>query len=96
MIRKRSYNSGLILDRSFRSYALNTALRLFVKPQFKSDIKPPAEMREFMQKYIESRAKFPPEPATGKIPWAASPATGSAQGRATHGVRSCTCTAAHS
>jgi acetyl esterase/lipase len=60
MIRKRSYNSGLILDRSFRSYALNTALRLFVKPQFKSDIKPPAEMREFMQKYIESRAKFPP------------------------------------
>jgi hypothetical protein len=87
MIRKRSYNSGLILDRSFRSYALNTALRLFVKPQFKSDIKPPAEMREFMQKYIESRAKFPP---------GTSPATGSAQGRATHGVRSCTCTAAHS
>ena len=60
MIRRRRYNKGLILDRSFRSYALNTALRLFVKPQFKSDTKPPAEMREFMQKYIESRAKFHP------------------------------------
>jgi len=58
MIRKRSYNRGLILDRSFRSYALNTALRLFVKPQFKSDTKPPAEMRAFMQKYIEGRAKY--------------------------------------
>ena len=60
MIRRRRYNRGLILERSFRSYALNTALRLFVKPQFKSDTKPPAEMREFMQKYIESRAKFHP------------------------------------
>ena len=60
MIRKRSYNRGLILDRSFRSYALNTALRVFVKPQFKSDTKPPAEMRAFMQKYIEARAKYPP------------------------------------
>jgi acetyl esterase/lipase len=43
-----------------RSYLLNTALRLFVKPQFKSETRPPAEMREFMQKYIETRAKFPP------------------------------------
>jgi monoterpene epsilon-lactone hydrolase len=60
MIRRRRYKKGLILDRSLRSYALNTALRLFVKPQFKSDTKPPAEMREFMQKYIESRAKFHP------------------------------------
>ena len=60
MIRRRRYNRGLILERSFRSYALSTALRLFVKPQFKSDTKPPAEMREFMQKYIESRAKFHP------------------------------------
>ena len=59
MIRKRSYNRGLILDRSFRSYALNTALRLFVKPQFKSETKPPAEMRDFMKQYIEGRAKFP-------------------------------------
>jgi hypothetical protein len=41
MIRRRRYNKGLILERSFRSYALNTALRLFVKPQFKSDTKPP-------------------------------------------------------
>lgn len=60
MIRRRRYSKGLLLDRSCRSYMLNTALRLFVKPQFKSDTKPPAEMREFMQKYIESRAKFPP------------------------------------
>ena len=60
MIRRRRYRRGLGPDRSFRSYILNTALRLFVKPQFKSDTKPPAEMREFMQKYIETAAKFPP------------------------------------
>ena len=60
MIRNRKYNRGLGMDRSFRSYALNTALRLFVKPQFKSETKPPVEMRKFMQKYIEGRAKFPP------------------------------------
>lgn len=60
MIRRRRYRRGLGPDRSFRSYLLNTALRLFVKPQFKSDTKPPAEMREFMQKYIETAAKFPP------------------------------------
>jgi acetyl esterase/lipase len=59
MIRRRRYSKGMIMDRSCQSYALNTALRLFVKPQFKSDTKPPAEMREFMQKYIEGRAKFP-------------------------------------
>ena len=59
MIRRRRYRRGLGPDRSFRSYLLNTALRLFVKPQFKSDTKPPAEMREFMQKYIETAAKFP-------------------------------------
>ena len=60
MIRRRRYRRGLGPDRSCRSYLLNTALRLFVKPQFKSDTKPPAEMREFMQKYIETAAKFPP------------------------------------
>ncbi len=60
VIRRRRYHRGLIMERSLRSYALNTALRLFVKPQFKSDTKPPAEMRDFMQKYIEARAKFPP------------------------------------
>ena len=60
MIRRRRYKRGLMLDRSLRSYALNTALRLFVKPQFKSDTKPPAEMRQFMQKYIEARARFHP------------------------------------
>ena len=48
------------MDRSCRSYALYSALRGFGKPQFKTDSKPPAEMREFMQKYIEARAKFPP------------------------------------
>lgn len=60
MIRRRRYSKGLFMDRSCRSYVLNTALRLFVKPQFKSDTKPPAEMREFMQKYIEGRARLPP------------------------------------
>jgi monoterpene epsilon-lactone hydrolase len=59
MIRRRRYNRGLGPDRSFQSYFLNTALRLFVKPQFKAETKPPAEMRDFMQKYIETRAKFP-------------------------------------
>ncbi|MEP4149218.1 MAG: alpha/beta hydrolase [Halioglobus sp.] len=59
MIRRRSYRRGLGLNRSCRSYLLNTALRIFVKPQFKSETKPPAEMREFMKKYIEGRAKFP-------------------------------------
>jgi acetyl esterase/lipase len=59
MIRRRRYNRGPGPDRSVRSYLLNTALRLFVKPQFKSEIKPAAEMREFMQKYIETRARFP-------------------------------------
>ena len=60
MIRRRRYRRGLGPDRSCRSYLLNTALRVFVKPQFKSDTKPPAEMREFMQKYIETAANVPP------------------------------------
>lgn len=60
MIRRRRYNRGLGPDRSFRSYLLNMALRLFVKPQFKSTVKPAAEMRMFMKKYIEARAKFAP------------------------------------
>jgi acetyl esterase/lipase len=59
MIRKRRYRRGRLLDRSIRSYLLNAALRLFVKPQFKETTKPPAEMRKFMRKYIEGRAKFP-------------------------------------
>ena len=60
MIRRRRYNRGLGPDRSLNSYLLNLALRLFVKPQFKSEIKPAAEMRVFMKKYIEARAKFAP------------------------------------
>ena len=73
MIRRRRYNRGLGPDRSFQSYLLNSALRVFVRPQFKSETKPPAEMREFMQKYIEGRAKFPPgtrhwEDPLGEVP----------------------------
>ena len=60
VIRRRRYNRGLGPDRSINSYLLNSALRVFVRPQFKSETKPPAEMRAFMQKYIEGRAKFPP------------------------------------
>jgi monoterpene epsilon-lactone hydrolase len=59
MIRRRHYNRGFGLDRSYRSYLLNAALRMFVRPQFSSDTKPPAEMRAFMQKYIERMAKYP-------------------------------------
>ncbi|MFK7731793.1 MAG: alpha/beta hydrolase [Pseudomonadales bacterium] len=59
MIRIRKYNDGLWRDRSARSVLLNTALRVFVKRQFSANTKPPVEMREFMQKYIEGRAKYP-------------------------------------
>jgi acetyl esterase/lipase len=59
MIRFRRYRRGILFDRSLRSYLLNTALRLFVKPQFREATKPPAEMRKFMKKYIEGRAEFP-------------------------------------
>lgn len=73
VIRRRSYKRGYVLDGSFRSYAPNTALRLFVTPQFKSDTKQPAEMRAFMQKCIEGRAKFAPgtrhrENTLGRVP----------------------------
>ncbi|MEP0200845.1 MAG: alpha/beta hydrolase [Halioglobus sp.] len=85
MIRRRRYNRRLWLDRSLRSYLLNTALRLFVKPQFGSDTKPAAEMREFMQKYIETRAKFPPGTHHWEDPLAGVPAhwfrAGSGQAR---------------
>lgn len=60
MIRRRSFKRGIGPARSLQSYLINIALRVFVKPQFKSEVKPPAEMREFMQKYIEGRARFAP------------------------------------
>ncbi|MGI9289141.1 MAG: alpha/beta hydrolase [Pseudomonadales bacterium] len=59
MINYRRYNKGLLFRQSLNSYLLNAALRIFVKPQFKADTKPAAEMREFLHKYIEGRAKFP-------------------------------------
>ena len=59
MIKTRRYTKGKWFGRSFRSVLLNNALRLFVKRQFTSNTKPPAEMRAFMQKYIESRARYP-------------------------------------
>jgi monoterpene epsilon-lactone hydrolase len=87
MIRKRRYKRRPLLQRSIRSYMLNTALRLFVKPQFKEETKPPAEMRKFMKKYIEGRAKFPDRNRHWEDPLGGIPSHWFRAGNAqTHGI----------
>lgn len=58
MIKLEHSLKGMLLQRSLRSYVINGAMRMFVRPRFKSPPMPVAEMRKFLATHVEPRARF--------------------------------------